>query len=597
MSSSTGRRVAALQNGESFADSTISTAHSDDVGHDFHTAPSHQVKPGEDYCVVWTRNEEVSGCMVCNTKFTLFLRRHHCRSCGDVVCGHCAESKREVYGLVGMHRVCDACLTNGVWMDPVARRRLERLEQSHSIAHEDDDDDGVYFTGQSIDGRNDCRRKTVPGATSTEDRSNCALARLNFDGDAAGDDVDDALGELEEFYAAYAPQDVHLAKAQLAQYGAGQRDLMWRMLHAHYNVSFESATNGLRRSQYDAEDPLAKNHHHDDNERATPALSHSVEWAQAPGKGHNNTVQPEDEHANNADDDACLTESVLGNDSTTSQDERSLSASNVNKAKTVKDHGPEEDEVLEVDDSSMHKHTEIGDNDVGAPVPAVELVQNEVVVTCSVDLPVDGKSSGLEVQKVPEMADADSPNHRADDDSPHDAPRCDHSCARNVDVAMRPVPAVVATAESPESPLESPLGLHPEPHDHSDRNVETLLSDPPDFPDEFVDERPRTLTWVNANSQHFTDKSVPIKALSTPLRKALSRRLTWRFIRGHRWLVGGVVALTWLLKRPRRGWLRYVAILFLVVSPGHPTVLALVAKLMSRRRRSTSHHFTPPLEP
>ncbi|RHY26578.1 hypothetical protein DYB32_007486, partial [Aphanomyces invadans] len=369
MSSSTGRRVAALQNGESFADSTISTAHSDDVGHDFHTAPSNQIKvsttdfnhcltlgsqPGEDYCVVWTRNEEVSGCMVCNTKFTLFLRRHHCRvrrkdwmdtipAIGNVLI-------REVYGLVGMHRVCDACLTNGVWMDPVARRRLERLEQSHSIAHEDDDDDGVYFTGQSIDGRNDCRRKTVPGATSTEG---------------------------------------------------------------------------------------------------------TVEWAQAPGKGHNNTVQPEDEHANNADDDACLTESVLGNDSTKSQDERSLSASNVNKAKTVKDHGPEEDEVLEVDDSSMHKHTEIGDNDVGAPVPAVELVQNEVVVTCSVDLPVDGKSSGLE----------------------------------------------------------------------------TLLSDPPDFPDEFVDERPRTLTWVNANLQHFTDKSVPIKALSTPLREALSRqaapRLTW----------------------------------------------------------------------
>ncbi|KAH9052388.1 hypothetical protein Ae201684P_001569 [Aphanomyces euteiches] len=106
------------------------------------SAPSHELKPGEDYVIPWTRNEEVDRCMVCDTPFSLFLRRHHCRSCGDVVCAPCAESKREVFGLVGLHRVCDPCLANGVWVDPVIqRRRRDRLDddvvETHSFHSED----------------------------------------------------------------------------------------------------------------------------------------------------------------------------------------------------------------------------------------------------------------------------------------------------------------------------------------------------------------------------------------------------------------------------------------------------------------------------
>ncbi|KDO26189.1 hypothetical protein SPRG_08551 [Saprolegnia parasitica CBS 223.65] len=39
-------------------------------------------------------------------------------SCGNVVCSHCAKSRRPVYGLLHAHRVCDECVVNGVWTDP-----------------------------------------------------------------------------------------------------------------------------------------------------------------------------------------------------------------------------------------------------------------------------------------------------------------------------------------------------------------------------------------------------------------------------------------------------------------------------------------------
>ncbi|CAK5065527.1 unnamed protein product [Aphanomyces euteiches] len=156
------------------------------------SAPSHELKPGEDYVIPWTRNEE---------------------SCGDVVCAPCAESKREVFGLVGLHRVCDPCLANGVWVDPVTqRRRRDRLDddvvETHSFHSED--------------------LKEMRAASATASQ---------VDSDPDMDESEDDLAELDLFYRRYAPQDAANAKEQLAFYGA-DRELMWRMLCARYNVAF-----------------------------------------------------------------------------------------------------------------------------------------------------------------------------------------------------------------------------------------------------------------------------------------------------------------------------------------------------------------------
>jgi hypothetical protein len=36
---------------------------------------------------LWVSDEERESCQSCRAAFGLFLRRHHCRRCGDVFCG------------------------------------------------------------------------------------------------------------------------------------------------------------------------------------------------------------------------------------------------------------------------------------------------------------------------------------------------------------------------------------------------------------------------------------------------------------------------------------------------------------------------------
>lgn len=59
---------------------------------------------------VWIPDARVTMCMSCTSPFTLTNRRHHCRACGNVVCGSCSESTAPlVYLNYTEARVCDKC--------------------------------------------------------------------------------------------------------------------------------------------------------------------------------------------------------------------------------------------------------------------------------------------------------------------------------------------------------------------------------------------------------------------------------------------------------------------------------------------------------
>ncbi|XP_019638095.1 PREDICTED: pleckstrin homology domain-containing family F member 2-like [Branchiostoma belcheri] len=59
----------------------------------------------------WQPDEEAAVCQRClQTKFTLLERRHHCRSCGRVVCGDCSNRKEVVQHKAV--RVCHICAEN-----------------------------------------------------------------------------------------------------------------------------------------------------------------------------------------------------------------------------------------------------------------------------------------------------------------------------------------------------------------------------------------------------------------------------------------------------------------------------------------------------
>lgn len=59
----------------------------------------------------WVRDEESDHCLLCEVKFTLTKRRHHCRRCGKLVCGPCSSVKihLDTSRSGGAKRVCTTC--------------------------------------------------------------------------------------------------------------------------------------------------------------------------------------------------------------------------------------------------------------------------------------------------------------------------------------------------------------------------------------------------------------------------------------------------------------------------------------------------------
>ncbi len=60
----------------------------------------------------WQPDYTTSKCKKCETNFTLFTRKHHCRACGDIFCYQCTSSRIAIPFLDFMEpvRVCDPCL-------------------------------------------------------------------------------------------------------------------------------------------------------------------------------------------------------------------------------------------------------------------------------------------------------------------------------------------------------------------------------------------------------------------------------------------------------------------------------------------------------
>ena len=61
-----------------------------------------------------TINTADTACTICFRPFTVAFRRHHCRKCGQAVCGVCSPAKRQLeeYGFEGIVRHCTLCITD-----------------------------------------------------------------------------------------------------------------------------------------------------------------------------------------------------------------------------------------------------------------------------------------------------------------------------------------------------------------------------------------------------------------------------------------------------------------------------------------------------
>jgi len=89
------------------------------------------------YSVGWVMDYESPSCMICNRDFSTFLRRHHCRACGFLVCSSCSSKTLPIQGLgPGYHRVCDNCYKRSMEsprpVNIVGTESLHDLLQRHS---------------------------------------------------------------------------------------------------------------------------------------------------------------------------------------------------------------------------------------------------------------------------------------------------------------------------------------------------------------------------------------------------------------------------------------------------------------------------------
>mgnify|MGYP003385853508 CR=1 FL=1 len=75
--------------------------------------------------VGWVLDQDIDQCMICYEPFSFFQHRHHCRSCGAIVCSTCSPSTVviEEFAAVGPQRVCHCCYWG---QDPVHAGRLRK---------------------------------------------------------------------------------------------------------------------------------------------------------------------------------------------------------------------------------------------------------------------------------------------------------------------------------------------------------------------------------------------------------------------------------------------------------------------------------------
>jgi hypothetical protein len=83
--------------------------------------------------VGWVFDDDVDSCMICGDYFTLFRRRHHCRVCGNLICGSCSTGTvriKEIQSDEKM-RACDNCY---IGQEEVSIKPLEGFVFNSSLS-------------------------------------------------------------------------------------------------------------------------------------------------------------------------------------------------------------------------------------------------------------------------------------------------------------------------------------------------------------------------------------------------------------------------------------------------------------------------------
>ena len=91
--------------------------------------------------VGWQSDEQVKNCYLCEKKFTMFNRKHHCRNCGKIICGSCSEKyecgKRGSTYPVRVCKLCYNCVLNSEGKESNDCKKYMKLNEVSSTSSED----------------------------------------------------------------------------------------------------------------------------------------------------------------------------------------------------------------------------------------------------------------------------------------------------------------------------------------------------------------------------------------------------------------------------------------------------------------------------
>ncbi|KAG6774748.1 hypothetical protein POTOM_022117 [Populus tomentosa] len=95
------------------------------------------IKPGSEEKEHWVPDEAVSKCTSCRMDFGAFVRRHHCRNCGDIFCDKCTQGRIALTADENAQpvRVCDRCMAEVTQRLSNAKEAASKPAAFHS--HED----------------------------------------------------------------------------------------------------------------------------------------------------------------------------------------------------------------------------------------------------------------------------------------------------------------------------------------------------------------------------------------------------------------------------------------------------------------------------
>lgn len=94
---------------------------------------------GETHGVLWERDADVENCRSCKSKFSVRIRRHHCRGCGGIFCETCSVANATMEN-EKVSRACNGCLTGktpGISIKEMAEKSVRgKFDDSRKPAEE-----------------------------------------------------------------------------------------------------------------------------------------------------------------------------------------------------------------------------------------------------------------------------------------------------------------------------------------------------------------------------------------------------------------------------------------------------------------------------